>query len=56
MGADVALLTSMVDDLFVLAQLDAGEMLLDRLSIDFGELVDGAVESVAPLLLRTMSR
>lgn len=49
MAADVALIGSMVDDLFVLARLDAGELPLDRLPIDLGELVDGAAEAVAPL-------
>jgi len=49
MAGDVALFGSMVDDLFVLARLDAGELPLDRLPIDLGELVDGAVEAVAPL-------
>jgi two-component system, OmpR family, sensor histidine kinase BaeS len=49
MGTDVSLLGSMVEDLFVLAQLDAGEMPLDRLPIDLGEVVDGAAEAVAPL-------
>lgn len=49
MGTDVSLLGSMVEDLFVLAQLDAGEMPLERLPIDLGEVVDGAAEAVAPL-------
>jgi two-component system, OmpR family, sensor histidine kinase BaeS len=49
MGSDVELLGSMVDGLFVLARLDAGELPLDRLPIDLGELVDGAAEAVAPL-------
>jgi two-component system, OmpR family, sensor histidine kinase BaeS len=49
MAGDVHLFGSMVDDLFVLARLDAGELPLDRLPIDLGELVDGAAEAVAPL-------
>lgn len=49
MGSDVERLSSMVDGLFVLARLDAGELPLDRLPIDLGELVDGAAEAVAPL-------
>lgn len=49
MAGDVALFGSMVDDLFVLARLDAGELPLDRLPIDLGELVDGAAEAVGPL-------
>jgi two-component system, OmpR family, sensor histidine kinase BaeS len=49
MASDVHLFGSMVDDLFVLARLDAGELPLDRLPIELGELVDGAAEAVAPL-------
>lgn len=49
MAGDVASLRGMVDDLFVLTQLDAGALQLDRLPIDLAELVDGAVETIGPL-------
>lgn len=49
MGNDVELLRRMVGDLFVLAQLEAGELHLDRLAIDLAELVDGAAEAVSAL-------
>ncbi len=49
MGGDVERLRSMVDDLFVLSRLEAGEQRLDRLAVDLLELADGAVEAVTPL-------
>jgi two-component system, OmpR family, sensor histidine kinase BaeS len=52
MTADVLLLRGMVDDLFVLAQLEAGALHLERLPIDLTELVDGAVETTSALARR----
>lgn len=49
MGNDIDLLRRMVDDLFVLTQLDAGELPIEPLAVDLSELVDGAVEAVAAL-------
>lgn len=49
MTGDVLLLRGMVDDLFVLAQLEAGGLHLERLPLDLAELVDGAVEATGPL-------
>ncbi len=47
MGADVELLRSMVDDLFVLTRLEAGDLRLDWMPFDLSEVVDGAVEATA---------
>jgi two-component system, OmpR family, sensor histidine kinase BaeS len=52
MAGDVNRLSSMVDDLFVLARLEAGDLRLDRMAVDLSELVDGAVEAVAPVAAR----
>ena len=49
MATDVDLLGRMVDDLFVLARLDAGDLRLDRFAIDLTEIVDGAVEAATPV-------
>jgi two-component system sensor histidine kinase BaeS len=48
MAADIELLRSMVDDLFVLARLEARDLRLDRIPLDLAEIAEGAVEAVAP--------
>ncbi|SNR74817.1 Signal transduction histidine kinase [Haloechinothrix alba] len=53
MAADVELLRSMVDDLFMLTRLEAGDMRLDRMALDLPEIAEGAVEGVAPLAARS---
>jgi len=52
MTADVRLLRGMVEDLFVLAKLEAGALHLERLRLDLAELVDGAVEASGPVAQR----
>jgi two-component system, OmpR family, sensor histidine kinase BaeS len=52
MAGDITLLRGMVEDLFVLARLEAGALHLDRIPLDLAEVVDGAVEAVAPLAER----
>jgi two-component system, OmpR family, sensor histidine kinase BaeS len=52
MGNDVALLRGMVDDLFVLTRLEAGDLRFDEMPLDLSELVDGAVEAVIPIAAR----
>jgi len=52
MGADVAVLRSMVEDLFMLVRLEVGELLLERIHIDLAEIADGVVEAVTPLANR----
>ena len=48
MQHDVEALGSLIDDLYLLARLDAGRFDLERVPIDLVELADGAVESLAP--------
>ena len=48
MAHDVAALSSLVDDLFLLARIEAGRLELRREPIDLTELVDDAVESLRP--------
>lgn len=48
MQHEVEALGSLIDDLYLLARLDAGRFDLERVSIDLVELADGAVESLAP--------
>ncbi len=48
MSHDVAALSSLVDDLFLLARIEAGRLELRREPIDLTELVDDAVESLRP--------
>lgn len=45
---DVRALTGLVDDLFLLAQLDAGRYEAATLPVDLAEIVDEAVESLLP--------
>lgn len=52
MRQDVAALASLVDDLFVLARLEAGEVELDMVGVDLAELADEAVEVLEPTALR----
>lgn len=52
MVTDVTLLGRMVDDLFVLARLDAGDLSVERLALDLTEIVDGAVEAASPVAER----
>lgn len=49
MATEVSLLHSMVEDLFVLARLQAGELQLERMAVDLTELADDAVESMASI-------
>ena len=49
MANDVDLLTGMVDDLFLIARLDAGKIELERMPVDLTELADSAAESMATL-------
>jgi two-component system, OmpR family, sensor histidine kinase BaeS len=49
MDRDVALLSSLVDDLFLLARLDAASIGIERAPIDVTEAVDEAIEVMAPV-------
>ena len=48
MQRDVEALGSLIDDLYLLSRLDAGQLDLERVPIDLVELADDAVESLAP--------
>ncbi len=48
MQHDVEAMSSLIDDLYLLARLDAGRFDIERVPIDLVELADGAVESLAP--------
>lgn len=52
MRGDIDRLRGMVDDLFVLSRLEAGEQPLDTMPVDLVEVAEGAVEAVAPLAAR----
>jgi two-component system, OmpR family, sensor histidine kinase BaeS len=52
MAADVDLLSRLVDDLFLLARLEAGSHRIRPEEVDVGELVDESVEAMLPLSAR----
>ena len=47
MESDVVALTSLVDNLFLLTRIEAGELEIDRSRVDVGELADEAIEVLA---------
>lgn len=49
MHRDVEALTALVDDLFLLARIEAGDLDRVRIRIDLAELADEAVEALAPV-------
>lgn len=52
MAGDLDLLRRMVDDLFVLARLEAGELEFEAMLVDLAEVADSAVESMTPVATR----
>jgi len=48
MRTDVSALAALVDDLFVLAKLEAGDVKFDLIGVDLAELADEAVEALEP--------
>jgi two-component system sensor histidine kinase BaeS len=48
MRQDIAALASLVDDLFVLARLEVGDVELELVNVDLAELADEAVEVLEP--------
>jgi signal transduction histidine kinase len=48
MQRDVEALGALIDDLFLLARIESGNLDLDRVPLDLAELVDEAVEALAP--------
>lgn len=49
MQHDLVALTALVDDLFLLAKLDAGRVELERVSVDLAELTDETLDALAPI-------
>jgi signal transduction histidine kinase len=49
MSHDLAHLSTLVDDLFLLARIEAGELSVDRQTIDLAEIADETVEAMAPV-------
>jgi signal transduction histidine kinase len=52
MHADLGILRSLVDDLFLMTRLEAGDALPDRESVDIAELADDAVAAMTPVAER----
>jgi two-component system, OmpR family, sensor histidine kinase BaeS len=53
---DLAHLTHLVDDLFLLSRIDAGRLELSPTDVDLAELADEAVEAVSPVAARRRVR
>jgi signal transduction histidine kinase len=53
MGNDLALLGTLVDNLFLMTRLDAGDIVFELLPIDLAEIADEAVEAMSPLAARS---
>jgi len=49
MSHDVAHLRHLVDDLFLLARIEAGELTLERQHVDLAELADETIEAMEPM-------
>ncbi len=52
MDTDLAVLRSLVDDLFLLARIEAGELKVALLPVDLAELADEAIEAMEPVARR----
>ena len=53
MGNDLSLLKNLVDNLFLMTRLEAGDVELDRMPLDLAEVADEAVEAMSPLAARS---
>lgn len=51
-GKDIGVMTGLVDDLFLLARLEAQPIAFEPLPVDLAELADEAVEALAPVAAR----
>jgi signal transduction histidine kinase len=49
MGHDIAHLRAVVDDLFLLARIEAGDIAVDRHVVDLAELADETLEAMTPV-------
>ncbi len=52
MHRDLAALRALVDDLFLLARIEAGDVDFERVPIDLAELADEAIEALSPVASR----
>jgi len=52
MGKDLALLGSLVDNLFLMTRIEAGDVTLEQIAFDLAEVADEAVEAMGPLAQR----
>jgi two-component system, OmpR family, sensor histidine kinase BaeS len=52
MGRDVAALSALVDDLFLLTRIETGDLTIDRQPMDLSELADETIEAMAPVASR----
>jgi signal transduction histidine kinase len=52
MGHDVEALRSLVDDLFLLARIETGELAMDRHHVDLAEIADETIEAMEPVARR----
>ena len=53
MGNDIDLLGGLIDNLFLMTRLEAGEVSLEMLPIDLAEVADEAVEAMTPLAAKS---
>ena len=56
MGNDLSLLAGLVDNLFLMTRLEAGDVTLDHVQIDLAEVADEAVEAMTPLAAKSNVR
>ncbi len=49
MRADVDALSQLVDDLFLLSTIEAGNLVFDRVTVDVAELADESIEALLPV-------
>ena len=56
MGNDLTLLGSLVDNLFLMTRLEAGDVTFESVEIDLAEIADEAVEAMTPLAAKSSVR
>lgn len=56
MGNDLSLLGNLIENLFLMTRLEAGDVTFERVPIDLAEVADEAVEAMSPLAARSAVR
>lgn len=56
MGMDISLLAGLVDNLFLMTRLEAGDVSLEEIRLDLAEVADDAVEAMTPLAAKSSVR